>query len=195
MIERFNTAAIRGGGTTVKSAGFAVWRAFLHAPSTYAQARFMARVACAAVASRAIYTVYAFLALRPSGEEVIAELRRVKGPVTLDEAAIDQVIFERVADIFVWLSGGMTVAVVGLCAGLGIWQWRRPGTAMPLTCLCIIAFTVLVTLFGIQNEHVRAAALEPQNLILLMMKPVLVVMLFAAYRGGRFCQLYRKDTP
>lgn len=174
---------------------YSSWTAFRHGPSSFDQAVKLARLACLGVAIRAAYTVFAFIAVRPSSEEVIAQLRRVRGPVTLDEAAIDQVLFERVANIFSWLTGTMTLAVIGICVGLGIWQWRRPGTAMPMVCLGIIAASTLLVLCGLQNEHVRAVALEPQNMILLGLKPILAIMMIAAYRGGRFCQQYRKANP
>lgn len=172
---------------------FSFWTAFRNGPTTYASAEKLAWLGCLAVGIRGIYTLFAFVFLRPSGEEVVAQLRQVRGPVTLDEAAIDQVMFERVADVFVWISGTMTGVVILISVGLGVWQWRRPNAVMPLICLGIIGFSTLLMAYGMMNEHVRAAAFDAHNLVLLAIKPVLAVLLIAAYRGGRFCQQYRKD--
>lgn len=166
---------------------------FRTGPKSYDNAVRLARLGCVAVGVRAVYTLSAFFIFRPSPDEVIAQLRDVRGIVTLDDAAVDLVIFERVSEIFVWISASVTGAVILLCAALGVWQWRRPGRIMPMICLLIIALSAMVTFSALQDPHIRSVALEPQNMLLLALKPFLVILLVAAYRGGRFCEQYRKE--
>lgn len=162
-------------------------------PASYEQARRLARLACLAVGIHGVWALGAFIFLRPSPDRVIAELQRVRGPVSLDEAAIDQVMFERIANIFIWLSGTVTGLVVLVCIGLGIWQWRRPGWIMPLICLCIMVIATGMALWVVQTHNAEDVALQVPNLILMALKPLLAILLIAAYRGGRYCHQYRMN--
>lgn len=159
---------------------------------TIEQARNLARAGCLAVSLRALYAVVALFIFSPSGEEIVTRLQRMRGPVGYDDAAVDMIVFERIADTFFWLNVAGTLIVVAICAGLGLWQWRRPGTAMPVTGLCIMALTVAVTIWGLANTATRDIVLDGRNLVLLGLKPFLALLLVTAYRGGRYCQRYEK---
>lgn len=174
------------------TSGFSHAWAALYGPfRSIDHARKVARIACGLVAFRAIYTTIMFILFRPTREQVIAQLQRVRGPVTLDDAGVDQQIFDRIADVFTFISGVITALIVLFCLAIGIWQWKRPGPTMPLICLGIITVTTLFTLTAMQDPGTFAVVMKPQNLVLLLYKPVLAVLMFAAYRGGQYCHQHR----
>lgn len=152
----------------------------------------MARLACLAVTVRGLFAVGVFVAFRPTREQVINQLQQIRGPVTLDASAVDTVLFERVAEVFNWISGAVTAFIVLICIVLGIWQWRRPGPAMPIICMFIMAASVATTATYMMDSGTRDILLQPQNVALMVLKPFLALLLVTAYRGGRYCQQYEK---
>ena len=177
-----NSNGTSGAGSVLKSY-----------PRTYNQAKIMARLACLAVGIRAVYTFLAYLLGQPSHEELIAKMRHIRGPVSLDEASVDLIIFERVASVFFWISTAVTILILLFCVGLIIWQWIRPGRLMPLICLAIMVLSVLLSLNALMDERLREMAMGTANLILWGLKPLLAILLIAAYRGGKVCEQYRND--
>jgi len=162
---------------------------------SYRQARIMARLACLAVTVRGLFAVVVFFAFRPTRDQVVNQLQRIRGPVTLDASAVDTVLFDRVADVFDWISGTVTAIIVLICIVLGVWQWHRPGPVMPIVGLAIMAVSIAAVATYMMDGHTRDILLQPQNIALMALKPFLALLLVTAYRGGRYCQQYEKKLP
>ena len=170
-------------------------RRLLAPPQSLHDAVRMARLASWVAIVRAGYGAAAFAIWRPTQDEIIEQLKNVRGPVTGGEAEIDTVMFEKVASVFHWISGTITAIVIIVCLGAAYWQWRRPSHLIPAIGLALSAMAVLLSILVMMDEGLRSAYVEPQNVIMLALMPVLAVMLFAAYRGGKYCYDHRTQQP
>ncbi|MEG2730265.1 hypothetical protein, partial [Brevundimonas sp.] len=72
-------------------------------PKTLEQAMAHARLASVVLATAALANTIRYWATRPTKAEMLDSMRNARGPVTLEEAGVDLVLFEKLAEIMRWV--------------------------------------------------------------------------------------------
>ena len=165
--------------------GFGSIKSIWRAPETPEQARLHARLASGVLAVSAMASAIRYLLTIPTKTEMMERMRDVRGPVTLEEAGVDLVLFEKLAELMRWVGAGITGFTVVVMIGLAVWQWRRPGWVVPMIFLVLTLAGIALVLSAIMQPSYRSALLDPVNLFSWGLNLILALVMIAAYRGGR----------
>lgn len=157
-------------------------------PETLSQAKTVARMGAVAIAIDAAFNAVRYVLTKPSKAEVMEQMQIIRGPVTLEQAGVDQIMFERMAGIAQWVGAGITILTIVVMIALAIWQWKKPGWVIPLVFLIYILSGVAMVLTSLTNDLVRETLLVWSNLAGWALNLVLAAVMLAAYRGGRIYQ-------
>lgn len=174
-----------GAGALRIMTGFGSIKSIWRGPETPEQARIHARLASGVLAVSAMASAIRYLLTIPTKTEMMERMRDVRGPVTLEEAGVDLVLFEKLAELMRWVGAGITGFTVVVMIGLAVWQWRRPGWVVPMIFLVLTLAGIALVLSAIMQPSYRSALLDPVNLFSWGLNLILALVMIAAYRGGR----------
>lgn len=172
-------------------AKISIWRE----PKTREQARIHARLASGVLAVSAMASTIRYWATLPTEAEMLERMRDVRGPVTLEEAGVDMVLFEKLAEIMRWVGAGITLITVVAMLILAVWQWKRPGWVIPLIFLVMTLAGIALVLSAVMQPSYRSALMDTVNHLNWSLNLILAVVMIAAYRGGRIYHKLRDVKP
>lgn len=164
-------------------------------PETAEQAVAHARLASFALVIGAVSSFVRYWVTLPTKAQMLDRMRDVRGPVTVEEAGVDLVLFEKVVEIMRWVGGGMmALTVIGMNV-LAVWQWKRPGWVIPMVFLVMTLAGVAMVLSAIIQPSYRSALMDIGNQLVWALNLILALVMIAAYRGGRIYHKLRDAKP
>lgn len=175
--------------------GFWSIKSIWQGPKTLEQAMLHARMASVALAITALASTIRYWVTLPTEAEMLDRMRDVRGPVTLEEAGVDLVLFEKLTEIMRWVGAGITFISVAVMIVLAIWQWKRPGWVIPLIYLVMTLAGIVLVLSAMMEPSYRSALMDTVNHINWALNLILALVMIAAYRGGRIYHKLRDVQP
>ncbi len=170
-------------------------KTFWQGPKTPDQAIAHARLASWALVVGAIASFARYWINLPTKAQMLDRMSDVRGPVTLEEAGVDLLLFEKVAEIMRWVGAGIMVVTVAGMIGLAVWQWKRPGWVIPLLFLVLTLAGVATVLSAMMQPTYRSALLDSGYQFSWVLNLILALVMIAAYRGGRIYHKLRDVKP
>ena len=164
-------------------------------PETRQHAMMHARLASVVLVLSALASTIRYWVTLPTKAEMLDRMRDVRGPVTLDEAGVDLVLFEKIAEIMRWVGAGITLTTVAGMLALAVWQWKRPGWVIPLIFLVMTLAGIVLVLSAMMQPSYRSALTDSVNHLNWALNLILALVMIAAYRGGRIYHKLRDAKP
>lgn len=151
---------------------------------TLAKARLAARLGAVALIGTALQSVVSTVFLRANADEIKSLLMRAEGPVSLEKAAANEVLYSQISPVLVMLFWGVTVLTVGVCVLLAWVQWHKLTKIIPLLYLGLSVLGLVVAIKTSMDPNLRVLALDSASSGQALMALLLAVLMVSAYRGA-----------